>query len=117
MTLHTYRIQVNGYNISVCSVNAILEDNPSFFFRFEPIFHGISDVGDLLFQVLEFQQRKCCVIFDLSCNLARLLEFCTHVIPQAFLSGPDTNLRRLTELIVFILNYITSASDVEFFDL
>ncbi|MBA0869991.1 hypothetical protein Goshw_006199 [Gossypium schwendimanii] len=69
------------------------------------------------YQVLEFQQRKCCVIFDLSCNLARLLEFCTHEIPQAFLSGPDTNLRRLTELIVFILNYITSASDVEFFDL
>ncbi|KAE8696236.1 E3 ubiquitin-protein ligase RKP [Hibiscus syriacus] len=69
------------------------------------------------YQVLEFQQRKCCVIFDLSCNLARVLEFCTHEIPQAFLSGPDTNLRRLTELIVFILNYGTSAADAEFFDL
>ncbi|KAE8700087.1 E3 ubiquitin-protein ligase RKP [Hibiscus syriacus] len=69
------------------------------------------------YQVLEFQQRKCCVIFDLSCNLARVLEFCTHEIPQAFLSGPDTNLRRLTELIVFILNYVTSAADAEFFDL
>ncbi|XVF61747.1 hypothetical protein PTKIN_Ptkin08bG0155300 [Pterospermum kingtungense] len=69
------------------------------------------------YQVLEFQQRKCCVIFDLSCNLARVLEFCTHEIPQAFLSGPDTNLRRLTELIIFILNNITSAADAEFFDL
>ncbi|KAI8030390.1 E3 ubiquitin-protein ligase RKP [Camellia lanceoleosa] len=65
---------------------------------------------------LEFQQRKCSVIFDLSCNLARLLEFCTREIPQAFLSGADTNLRRLTELIVFILNHITSAEDPEFFE-
>ncbi|XVF17147.1 hypothetical protein REPUB_Repub10bG0094400 [Reevesia pubescens] len=69
------------------------------------------------YQVLEFQQRKCCIIFDLLCNLARVLEFCTHDIPQAFLTGPDTNLRRLTELIIFILNHITSAADAEFFDL
>ncbi|XP_054804906.1 E3 ubiquitin-protein ligase RKP [Prosopis cineraria] len=69
------------------------------------------------YQVIEFQQRKCCVIFDLSCNLARILEFYTREIPQAFLLGPDTNLRRLTELIVFILNHITSAADAEFFDL
>ena len=68
-------------------------------------------------QVLEFQQRKCSVIFDLSCNLARVLEFCTREIPQAFLTGADTNLRRLTELVVFILNHITSAADAEFFDL
>ncbi|CAL0305315.1 unnamed protein product [Lupinus luteus] len=69
------------------------------------------------YQVMEFQQRKCSVIFDLSCNLARILEFCTHEIPQAFLSGSDTNLRRLTELIVFILNHITSAASAEFIDL
>ncbi|CAK7337924.1 unnamed protein product [Dovyalis caffra] len=69
------------------------------------------------YQVLEFQQRKCCVIFDLSCNLAKVLEFCTREISRAFLSGADTNLRRLTELIVFILNHITSAADAEFFDL
>ncbi|KAJ4847946.1 hypothetical protein Tsubulata_018544 [Turnera subulata] len=69
------------------------------------------------YQVLEFQQRKCCVIFDLSCNLTRVLEFCTREIPQAFLMGTDTNLRRLTELLVFILSHITSAADTEFFDL
>ncbi|KAL6993093.1 RING-type E3 ubiquitin transferase [Sarracenia purpurea var. burkii] len=69
------------------------------------------------YKVLDFQQRKCSVIFDLSCNLARVLEFCTREIPQAFLSGEDTNLRRLTELIVFILNHITSAEDPEFFEL
>ncbi|KAM3016151.1 hypothetical protein FF2_000205 [Malus domestica] len=69
------------------------------------------------YQVLEFQQKKCSVIFDLSCNLTKLLEFCTHAIPQAFLSGAETNLRRLMELVVFILNHITSAEDAEFFDL
>jgi Kip1 ubiquitination-promoting complex protein 1 len=66
---------------------------------------------------LEFQQRKCGVIFDLSCNLAKVLEFYTREIPQAFLSGTETNLRRLTELIVFILNHVTSTADAEFFDL
>ncbi|KAI3792216.1 hypothetical protein L2E82_06089 [Cichorium intybus] len=68
-------------------------------------------------QMIEFQQRKCNVIFDLSSKLARVLEFCTCEIPQAFLSGADTNLRRLVELIVFILNHLTSVADPEFFDL
>ncbi|KAI3901074.1 hypothetical protein MKW92_036281 [Papaver armeniacum] len=69
------------------------------------------------YQVSELQQRKCGILFDLSCNLARLLEFCTREIPEAFLSGSDMNLRRLTELIVFIPNHINSAADTEFFDL
>jgi len=67
-------------------------------------------------QVLEFQQRKCSVIFDLSCNLARILEFCTREIPQAFLLGNDMNIRRLTELVIFTLNQMTSTTDSEFFD-
>jgi Kip1 ubiquitination-promoting complex protein 1 len=57
------------------------------------------------------------VIFDISCSLARILEFCVGEIPQAFLSGPDMNLRRLIELVVFILNHIISAADTDFFDL
>ncbi|KAE9601286.1 putative transcription factor C2H2 family [Lupinus albus] len=69
------------------------------------------------YQEIELQQRKRCVAFDLSCNLTRILEFCTREIPHAFMSGPETNLRRLTELIVFILNQITSAEDAQFFDL
>ncbi|XP_058084516.1 E3 ubiquitin-protein ligase RKP [Magnolia sinica] len=69
------------------------------------------------YPVLEMQQRKCCVIFDLSCSLVRVLELCTCEIPQAFLLGPEMNLRRLTELIVFILNHIATAADAEFFDL
>ncbi|CDP01482.1 unnamed protein product [Coffea canephora] len=67
--------------------------------------------------ILDILQRKCSVIFDLSCNPARVLEFCTREIPQAFLSGVDTNLRRLTELIVFIINQLTSSVDPEFLDL
>jgi len=68
-------------------------------------------------QVADLQQRKCSVIFDISCCLARILEFCTREIPCAFLMGPDMNLRRLAELVVFILNHIISAADAEFFDM
>ncbi|KAL6657002.1 hypothetical protein ACP70R_004782 [Stipagrostis hirtigluma subsp. patula] len=68
-------------------------------------------------QVADLQQRKYSVIFDISCSLARILEFCTREIPSAFLMGPDMNLRRLIELIVFILNHIVSAADAEFFDM
>ncbi|GAB2279360.1 hypothetical protein Dimus_014002 [Dionaea muscipula] len=69
------------------------------------------------YQVSEFQLRKSSVIFDLSCNLARILEFWCHEIPQAFLLGTDMNLRRLTEVVVFILSQMISATDSEFFDL
>ncbi|XP_057774623.1 E3 ubiquitin-protein ligase RKP [Salvia miltiorrhiza] len=68
------------------------------------------------YKLMEFQQRKCSVIFDLSCNLARVLEFCTREIPQAFVSGMDTNLRRLAELIVFILTHLIGAIDPEVLD-
>ncbi|GER35138.1 RING finger and SPRY domain-containing protein [Striga asiatica] len=61
----------------------------------------------------ELQQRKCNVIFDLSCNLARVLEFCTREMPQAFVLGMDTNLRRLAELIVFILTHLIVTIDPE----
>ncbi|KAL6552196.1 hypothetical protein OROGR_008350 [Orobanche gracilis] len=64
-----------------------------------------------------FQRRKCNVIFDLSCNLARVLEFCTQEIPQAFVSGMDTNLRRLAELVVFILTHSIGTIDPEVFDI
>uniref|UniRef100_A0A1D1Z8J2 RING-type E3 ubiquitin transferase n=1 Tax=Anthurium amnicola TaxID=1678845 RepID=A0A1D1Z8J2_9ARAE len=69
------------------------------------------------YPVLDPQQRKCNIIFDLSCGLARILEFFALEIPQAFLQGPDINLRRLTELIVFVLNHLISAADADFFDI
>ncbi|XP_051140368.1 E3 ubiquitin-protein ligase RKP [Andrographis paniculata] len=69
------------------------------------------------YKMMDMLQRKCSVIFDLSCNLARVLEFCTGEIPQAFVSGMDTNLRRLAELIVFMLTHLIGAIDPEVFDL
>uniref|UniRef100_A0A3Q7GLA2 E3 ubiquitin-protein ligase RNF123/RKP TPR repeat domain-containing protein n=1 Tax=Solanum lycopersicum TaxID=4081 RepID=A0A3Q7GLA2_SOLLC len=87
------------------------------YLRLFRVFHPSYKIQSLQhLQVLEFQQRKCSVIFDLSCNLARILEFCTHEIPQAFISGADTNLQRLTEVIVFILNHLISAADQELFE-
>ncbi|KAK8966827.1 E3 ubiquitin-protein ligase RKP [Platanthera guangdongensis] len=68
------------------------------------------------YQIGDLQQRKCAVVFELSCNLARLLEFYTREIPQAFIQGPDMNLRRIAELIIFILNHMISVADTEFFD-
>jgi len=85
-------------------------------FLFFIIFVTVS-IDVYVLQVGDYQQRKCGVVFDLSCNLARILEFCTHEIPQAFLLGPDMNLRRLTELIIFILNHIISVADSEFLDM
>lgn len=67
-------------------------------------------------QVSEVQQRKCTIMFELSCNLARILEFFTQELPQAFLVGPEMNLIRLCELIIFVLNHTTSSSDAQLFD-
>uniref|UniRef100_A0A0D6R5Y3 B30.2/SPRY domain-containing protein n=1 Tax=Araucaria cunninghamii TaxID=56994 RepID=A0A0D6R5Y3_ARACU len=67
-------------------------------------------------QVPDLQQRKCTIIFELSCNLARVLEFFTREMPGAFLCGSETNMIRLTELIIFVLNHTTSSADAELFD-
>ncbi|KAL9254413.1 E3 ubiquitin-protein ligase RKP-like protein [Drosera capensis] len=67
--------------------------------------------------VSEFQLQKSSVVFYLSCNLARILEFCTCEVPQAFLLGTDMNLRRLTEVVVFILSQMILATDSDFFEM
>ncbi|KAF2573023.1 hypothetical protein F2Q70_00001984, partial [Brassica cretica] len=63
----------------------------------EAIQHVSWTIAEFSFSVMEFQQRKCCVILELSSNLPRVLEVCTSAIPQAFLDGTDTNPSRLTE--------------------
>ncbi|KAH0900406.1 hypothetical protein HID58_049974 [Brassica napus] len=75
----------------------------------EAIQHVSWTITEFSFSVMEFQQRKCCVILELSSNLPRVLEVCTSAIPQAFLDGTDTNPSRLAEVILFILNHMTSA--------
>ncbi len=67
-------------------------------------------------QVQDLQQRKCTIMFELSCNLERILEFFTQELPQAFLQGPEMNLIRLCELIIFVLNHTTCSADALFFD-
>ncbi|XP_024400550.1 E3 ubiquitin-protein ligase RKP [Physcomitrium patens] len=67
-------------------------------------------------QVPDLLQRKCIVMFELSCNLERILEFFTQELPHAFLQGPEINLVRLCELIIFVLNHTTSCADAHFFD-
>ncbi|EPS70371.1 hypothetical protein M569_04386, partial [Genlisea aurea] len=77
---------------------------------------SISEMQDNC-KLMESQKRKCGIIFDLSYNLVRVLEFCTRHVPQAFVSGSDVNLRRLAELIVFILNNLIRSFDPEFLDI
>jgi hypothetical protein len=67
-------------------------------------------------QVQDLQQRKCTIMFELSCNLERILEFFTQELPMAFLQGPEMNLTRLCELIVFVLNHTTCSADALYFD-
>ncbi|XP_002974307.2 E3 ubiquitin-protein ligase RKP [Selaginella moellendorffii] len=67
-------------------------------------------------QVPEFQQRKCAIMFELSCNLERILEFFTKELPQVFLVGPEMNIIRLCELVLFVLNHTTSNTAGELFD-
>eukprot|EP00249_Psilotum_nudum_P024720 c29275_g1_i2 orf=485-4546(+) len=64
----------------------------------------------------DLQQRKCTIMFELSCNLERVLEFFTHELPQAFLCGSEMNLLRLCEVLMFILNHTTSSADALLFD-
>jgi len=85
----------------VCKEGAIWEDYVMVFFPM---------------QVQDLQQRKCTIMFELSCNLERILEFFTQELPQAFLQGPEMNLIRLCELIIFVLNHTTCSADALFFD-
>eukprot|EP00245_Coleochaete_scutata_P018512 TRINITY_DN967_c1_g2_i1.p1 TRINITY_DN967_c1_g2~~TRINITY_DN967_c1_g2_i1.p1 ORF type:complete len:984 (+),score=172.68 TRINITY_DN967_c1_g2_i1:39-2954(+) len=72
----------------------------------------LKEIKDLLdqhppAQVQEMQQRKCLIMFELSCNLERILEFLCGELPRAFLRGPEMNLQRLCEVIMFVLSHTT----------
>ena len=57
-------------------------------------------------------QRRCGLMFELSVNLERLLEFLAAQLPAAFRSGSTLNLTRLTELLSFILSHTAGTSGV-----
>jgi len=54
-------------------------------------------------------QRRCALMFELSGNLERLLEFLASQLPGAFRAGSTLNLTRLVELLSFILSHTTGS--------
>jgi Kip1 ubiquitination-promoting complex protein 1 len=64
--------------------------------------------------------RKCTIMFELSINLLRVLEFCCLRLSKSFLDadaeGSQVSLTRLVELMVHVLNKTTTGSDARTFD-
>lgn len=54
--------------------------------------------------------------FELSVNLARILEFLTLELSQVFLISSEMNLTRLCESLVFLLNHTTCGPEARLFE-
>lgn len=65
---------------------------------------------------LQQQQRKCTIMFELSVNLLRLLEFIVRELPFTFLKDSSVNTDRLIETMSFILQHTTIGPDSKLFD-
>ena len=80
----------------------------------------IHDTGHASRTTPEAQQsmRKCAVMFELMCNLLRVLEFISAQVPEAFVTGPDKemNVSRLVETISFVLSHTTNGPDASDFN-
>lgn len=62
------------------------------------------------------QQRKCTIMFELSVNLLRILEFFSLVLPEVFVQGPGLNLTRLCELVRFVLVHTAAGPEGRSFE-
>jgi len=62
------------------------------------------------------QQRKCTIMFELSVNLLRILEFFSLVLPEVFIYGSGLNLTRLCELIRFVLVHTAAGPEGRSFE-
>lgn len=64
--------------------------------------------------------RKCTIMFELSVNLLRVLEFCCLRLSKSFLDsaaeGSQVSLTRLVELMVHVLNKTTTGNESRTFD-
>lgn len=64
--------------------------------------------------------RKCTIMFELSVNLLRVLEFCCLRLSNSFLDaaaeGSQVSLTRLVELMVHVLNKTTTGKESQTFD-
>lgn len=67
-------------------------------------------------QIPELQQQKCNIMYELSCNLLRILEFLSLQLPHIFLKGAEMNLTRLCELLLFVLSHTVAGPDAGLFD-
>lgn len=66
---------------------------------------------------LQQHQRKCTIMFELTVNLERILEFLTQTLPDVFLDEEEgINLRRLCESVLFVLSHTTEGPDAVLFD-
>ena len=66
---------------------------------------------------LQHHQRKCTIMFELSVNLERILEFLTLHLWHVFLDADaEMNLTRLCESLVFLLNHTTCGPDARLFE-
>uniref|UniRef100_A0A061R568 RING-type E3 ubiquitin transferase n=1 Tax=Tetraselmis sp. GSL018 TaxID=582737 RepID=A0A061R568_9CHLO len=60
---------------------------------------------------LQQHQRKCRIMFELSVNLERIVEFVALEVPAAFLRGSSLNIVRAVEIIRFILSHASAGPD------
>ena len=57
------------------------------------------------FTDIQQQQRKWTIMYELSINLERILEFLTLELPEVFCAGDSINMTRLCEVLVFVLSH------------
>ena len=83
--------------------------------REESLVRGLPPTSSDLTQ----QQRKCSIMFELSVNLLRLLEFVVRELPASFLGAESSsvvNVDRLLETMSFVLQHTTMGPDSVLFE-
>lgn len=65
----------------------------------------------------QHQHRKCSIMFELSVNLSRILEFFTRRMPDAFLAEPSgIALHRLFESVLYLISHASSSDSSSVFE-
>lgn len=64
------------------------------------------------FPDIQQQQRKWTIMYELSLNLERILEFLTLELPEIFCVGDSINMTRLCEVLVFVLSHTCGPSNL-----
>ena len=64
------------------------------------------------FTDIQQQQRKWTIMYELSINLERIIEFLTLEVPEVFCLGDSINMVRLCEALVFVLSHTCGPSNL-----